>query len=268
MKISIVTISYNQAEFLERAICSVINQEYPDIEYIIVDPGSTDGSRGIIEKYRTKVAKVIYELDSGPADGLNKGFNSATGDIYGFLNSDDVLMPGALSFAAEYFKAHPDIDLVSGNCIVLSKRDEVIRKFYSDPFFLYWHAYGSASWVQPSTFFRSNIYKKTSGFNISNSSNWDAELFVDMLLQGGRARRVNEILSGYRLHDESITSSCKLNGKIQMYRKNIFRKIIGRERRIYDYLIFCIIRLCKHIHNPVALYERIMKGQIYGRSAK
>jgi len=94
MKFSIVTISYNQAQFLEKAILSVLNQEGVGLEYIVVDPGSTDGSREIIERYRDRFGHVVFEKDHGPADGLNKGFQYATGDVYGYLNSDDVLLPG------------------------------------------------------------------------------------------------------------------------------------------------------------------------------
>src|SRR6202171_6644991 len=95
-RVSIVTISFNQAPFLERAIRSVVEQDYPDIEYIVVDPGSTDGSRDIIERYRSRISQVIYEPDHGPADGLNKGFASATGDIFGSINADDAFLPGAV----------------------------------------------------------------------------------------------------------------------------------------------------------------------------
>lgn len=100
MKFSIVTISFNQREFLERTINSVIGQDGVEIEYIIVDPGSTDGSRDIIERYRPYFAHVILEKDAGPADGLNKGFAVATGEIYGYLNSDDMFEPGALATVA------------------------------------------------------------------------------------------------------------------------------------------------------------------------
>src|ERR1700738_5632483 len=105
-KVSIVTISFNQAEFLERAIRSVVDQDYPEIEYSVVDPGATEGSRDIIERYRSRIARVIYEPDRGPADGLNKGFACATGDIFGFLNSDDVLLPGAVRRAVSFLESN------------------------------------------------------------------------------------------------------------------------------------------------------------------
>src|SRR5690349_13082517 len=116
MKFTLVTISYNQAPFLERTIRSVIDQKYDDLEYIVVDPGSTDGSREIIEHFRPYITKTIFEKDRGAADGLNKGFSHATGELYGFLNSDDVLLPGALKEASKFFDTNPDIDVVSGDC--------------------------------------------------------------------------------------------------------------------------------------------------------
>ena len=94
MKLSIVTISFNQADYLEEAMVSILEQDYDDIEYIIVDAGSTDGSRDIIERYRDRIAVVVLEPDEGPADGLNKGFARASGDIYGYLNADDAFLPG------------------------------------------------------------------------------------------------------------------------------------------------------------------------------
>src|SRR4051794_11958143 len=104
-KFSVVTISFNQAEFLERAIQSVLRQDCEaGIQYIVVDPGSTDGSRDVIEKYRSRLSHVILAPDLGPADGLNKGFKIATGDILCYLNSDDEFLPGAFRRVANFFE--------------------------------------------------------------------------------------------------------------------------------------------------------------------
>lgn len=268
MKVSIVTISYNQAKFLERAIKSVLEQDYEDIEYIVVDPGSTDGSREIIERYRSRIDKIIFEPDDGPADGLKKGFAWATGDIYGFLNSDDVLLSHTLFRVIEFFKAHPDVDVVSGHSIVIDEHERELRNSYSDHFSLLRYAYGVVVLMQPSTFFRSNIFKKTQGFNVSNKTNWDGELFVDMCLQGARFALTNFFLSGYRLHPVSITSSKKIDEGIKVYHKAIFRKIMGRDMKPRDFTLSIMFRLLKHAMNPRALYERLSKGPIYGRSTK
>ena len=104
-KITIVTPSYNQGRFLEQTILSVVGQQYPNLEYIIMDGGSTDNSVEIIKKYESHLAHWESEKDSGQAHALNKGFALATGTIFGWLNSDDYYLPGTLSFVAEQLDA-------------------------------------------------------------------------------------------------------------------------------------------------------------------
>jgi glycosyltransferase involved in cell wall biosynthesis len=267
MKISIVTISFNQARFLEQAICSVLEQDHPNVEYIVVDPGSTDGSREIIERYRDRVAKIIFEPDKGPADGLNKGFAHARGDVFGFLNSDDVLEPRTLSVVARYFEAYPEVDVVSGHSWVIDAEGRDKRRFYSDRFSLRMAAYGASILAQPSTFFRSEIFRRVGGFNIDNRSNWDGELFVDIALAGARFALVPEFWSRYRVHDEGITGSGKLQVMHQEFQRRMFRKILGREPHRLDRLLTIVARYMRKMLNFSDTAERLRYGPIY-RSTK
>src|SRR5208337_2217771 len=98
----------------------------------VVDPGSTDGSRDLIKQYESRITRVILEPDKGPPDGLTKGFAAATGEICGFLNSDDVLYPGAISSAVKYLSEHPAVDIVSGAANVIGPDDRILRRVYSD----------------------------------------------------------------------------------------------------------------------------------------
>lgn len=267
MKVSIVTISFNQAEFVERTILSVIEQRKDvDLEYIVIDAGSTDGSRDLIDKYRGQIDKIIFEADEGPSDGLNKGFSYATGDVFGFLNSDDSLYPGALKQAIDYLNQNPDIDVVSGHAYIIDGNDLVLRRSFSQPMALVRYAYGACIINQPSTFFRKAAFQKVSGFNKENRSNWDGELFVDMALHGLRFGVVNKFWSGYRLHSVSITASKKLDQAIQNYSARIFQKIMGRPRRSFDNWVGVFYKILRFLENPVALWERLMRGKIYGRT--
>jgi len=263
MKISIVTISYNQAIFLEEAIRSVIEQDHDDVEYIIVDPGSTDGSREIIDRFREKIAKVVFEPDNGPADGLNKGFANATGEIFGFLNSDDVLEPQALSDVARFFRCHHKVDVVSGHSLIIDADGKLKRRFYSDRYSLRMAAYGASILSQPSTFFRADSYRRAGGFNSENRSNWDGELWVDMALNAAQFALVKDFWSSYRVHEEGITGSGKLQELHRLHRQRMFKKIMGRERNACDLFLEQCARHTRKLLNMPDTLERLHHGPVY-----
>ena len=263
MKISIVTISYNQAQFLNECIDSVLSQGYLDIEYIIVDPGSTDGSREIIKSYGSKVVS-IFEPDAGPADGLNKGFNLATGDIFCYLNSDDLFLPQAFDSAINYFISHPNSDVICGHSHIINEKSNLRRYVYSDSFGLKEAAYGAVTILQPSTFFRKEAFLKSGGFNIDNRSNWDGELIIDMALSGARIDVIDVFLSCYRIHNESITGSARMAEAHVSHSLKMFEKIMGRTFLPVDKWWRYYYLLKKHIFNPKATIERLHKGPIFG----
>lgn len=265
MTLSIVTISYNQSQFLEQAIQSVLNQTGPSVEYIMVDPGSTDGSRDIIERYRNHFARTLLERDNGPSDGLNQGFAAATGEIFGYLNSDDMFLPGALKRVAAIFSANPDVDVISGHAHVISGEGTLLRRAFSTEFSLRECAFCATSIIQPSTFFRASAFRRTNGFVIENRATWDTELLVDMALSGANFRLVNDFFSCYRLHAASITSSQRLRAEQGIRAAICFEKIMKRKMTKSDLLWVQWHRLKKHILYPRSTLERLRYGPISGR---
>src|SRR6266576_1298377 len=117
-KISIVTPSFNQGRFLEETILSVLNQNYPNLEYIIIDGGSTDETVDVIRRYEDRLAYWVSEKDRGQVHAINKGIEKTTGDLFGFINSDDLYLPGTFSAVAEYFESHPQAEWVCGDTIM------------------------------------------------------------------------------------------------------------------------------------------------------
>lgn len=264
--ISMVTISYNQAQFLREAIDSILNQNYPGLQYIVVDPGSKDSSREIIDSYGPRVAARVYERDSGPADGLNKGFAAANGDILGYLNADDILLPGTLHKVAELFTASPCVDVVSGHALILDPQGQTLRESYSDRFRPTRVIYRAANLMQPSTFFRREAFQRTNGFNVANRTDWDTELFIDMYAKGSVFSTVDEMFSGYRLHATTVTAQHRNSLILRKELRRLFEQKRGRDWKWYDHPIRWAYLAAKYIENPRWIRERLFRGRVAGRS--
>jgi len=260
--ISIITISFNQDQFIEKTIESVLNQSYRNIEYIILDAGSTDNSRKKILKYKNDINKIIFEKDNGPADGLNKGFKIAKGDIFCFLNSDDLLLENSLTKVVNFFKNNKNADVVYGNSWIINERGKRIRNFYSDKFNLKMAKYGASILAQQSTFFKKDTYLKTSGFNIKNRISWDGELFLDFALNNAKFYRLDEFLSAFRIHKTSYTAQDN-NKKLHKEEiKKIYMKIENKKFNFLNEIKYLIYHMIRKIINPKDTFERIIKGSI------
>ncbi len=199
--VSIITPSYNQASYLEQTILSVLNQDYPRIEYIVVDGASIDGSVEIIRKYESRLAWWVSEKDRGQADAINKGFARATGDVIAWLNSDDYYLQGAVSAAVKVFEEHPDVVLVYGNMLAV---DEDGRTFNTLNYkqltiedLLCFQIIG-----QPAVFIRDSALQKTSGLNPAFHFLLDHLLWIQ-IAQHGNILHVNQTWSAARYHAES-----------------------------------------------------------------
>ena len=267
MKFSVVTISYNQAVFLEQAIVSVLSQRGVELEYIVVDPGSTDGSRDIIERHRDRIAHVVYEKDDGPADGLNKGFALATGEVYCYLNSDDEFEPNAFQTVAAYFASHPETDVVCGHCWLIDERGRRLRRVWSDPYQRTLVAYGRAIQIQPSTYIRKGAFRRIDGFNVRNRISWDAELLLDLAICGARIEVIDEFLSLYRVHATSITGTGLHRDLQNEWSRVRFQKLMGRPWSGSDDYITKLMFVVRQLRNPTAFFERLLRGKVSGRSA-
>lgn len=263
MKISVVTISFNQAQYLERTILSVLSQDYPDVEYIIVDAGSTDGSRNIIRKYQDRLASIIFEPDDGPADGLNKGFSKATGDIFYYLNADDLLLPGALRKAANHFAEMPHLDVIYGNGLIVDKQDRVLKRIFCSAWNLRSYVFGAVSVVQQATFIRSTAFNTTGGFNISNRTCWDYELLADMAGNNCEIKQVSDFLGAFRIYNESITGSGRYQQEIFKELARIRQRILGRSPRWGDNFLFMYFRVLKNIMEPAVVFKKIRDHVAY-----
>ncbi len=207
--VSIVTPSYNQAQFLRETMHSVLSQDYPNIEYIVIDGGSSDGSPDIILEYTDRLAYWVSEPDQGQADALQRGFARASGEIIAFLNSDDVYLPGAVGTAVEALEADPGLALIHGDSIYVdASGQEIGRKIGLGGDFLghFLDQFNPIS--QPSTFLRKRAYDVAGGIDPTLHLAMDYDLWCRIGLRGMRMEHLAVDLSLFRLHDESKT---KLN---------------------------------------------------------
>src|SRR6185503_2948881 len=162
---TIVTTSYNQADFLEETIRTVLLQNYPNLEYIVMDGGSKDGSVEIIRKYEKHLSYWTSEKDDGASDAIARGFQRATGSIMAYLNSDDPYLPGALNAVVKVFQQRPQCDFVFGNTYWTDPRGNVLAERRQTPFWPASYLYGGADMQQPSTFWKRELYVKAGGMD-------------------------------------------------------------------------------------------------------
>ncbi|NPU85313.1 MAG: glycosyltransferase [Syntrophaceae bacterium] len=206
-KISVVTPSFNQGRFLEKTILSVLEQDYPNIEYIVIDGGSSDGSVEIIKKYEKQLAYWISEPDRGQSHAINKGFERATGDIFGWLNSDDWYHPGALKAVVEGFAAHPEAGALVGGGDYVGENGQLltttVRKKVDLESISGW--YNHYFW-QPSCFFRREVWNSCGPLDESLTLAMDLDLWLKIAKRYTFAT-TETILSTTLRHENAKTSA-------------------------------------------------------------
>ncbi|TML15148.1 MAG: glycosyltransferase [Actinobacteria bacterium] len=214
--VSIVTPSYNQARFLEETMRSVLEQDYEPIEYIVVDGGSADGSVDVIRRHEDRLAWWVSEPDRGQAHAINKGFGRARGEYLGWLNSDDTLLPGAISRLASELDSDPGLSVAYGDAVWLDEdsrqlgpqraRELDVRAMARS---------GSAHVLQPASLWRREAWERAGPLDESLHYVFDTVFFLRMAALG-RASYLAEPLAGYRIHPASKTYSEPLP-KIEEY---------------------------------------------------
>lgn len=246
-KISIVTPSYNQAQFLERTILSVLNQNYPNLEYIIIDGGSTDGSVEIIKKYEKYLSYWVSEKDKGQSDAINKGFSKSTGEILAYLNSDDTYLPGAFLKVVNAFNKNQNADLVFGNVNHIDAWDSLIGESRFTKFNFTTLIYEGMNLLQPGSFWTRKIYEEVGGFNPDYRFCMDVDFFY-RVAEIGDLKHIREYIANFRIHKNSKGATIAHIGLVEReeilrrYRKHNnefylkYRRILCQIRRFFYYI--------------------------------
>lgn len=232
-RISIIMPSFNQAKFIEESIKSVINQDYPNKEFLIIDGGSTDGTLEIIEKYKDKIDFFISEKDYSQNHAVNKGILFSTGEIIGWLNSDDTYEKGSLSKIADYFVKNPNIEIVYGLAGRVDINDEIKGYFGNYEHDLKVFLNERNYFPCQATFFKKKCLAFTGLLDINLRWNGDWDLWRKIALNFN-VGHINEHIGNWRIHNESISyqpgvvtpRAIETIKSAYKYNRNIFSKII------------------------------------------
>lgn len=245
-KISIVTPSFRQAGFIEKTLKSVLDQNYPNLEYFVQDGGSQDGTIEILNSYDHQLTGWESRPDSGQSQAINLGFTKASGEIMAWLNSDDILLPGSLAYVTNYFNRHPKVDVVYGHRILIDENDQQIGRWM-----LPQHDDEVLSWAdyipQETMFWRRRIWDKAGG-QIDESFRFamDWDLLIRFREAGARFARLPRFLGGFRIHMLQKTSAEISSTGIQEMTR-IRERILGRIPTDAEIYMAMLPYLRKHI---------------------
>jgi glycosyltransferase involved in cell wall biosynthesis len=231
-KISIVTVCLNSIDYIEETIKSILNQNYPNLEYIIIDGGSTDGTFEVVERYKSQLKYFISEKDLGHANALNKGFKKSTGEIMGFLNADDIYMPWTFKTISGIFLNFKDVNWITGIQSFINDKSEnvgsgVVLKNIQD--FLN----NNYQWIQQeSTFWKRSLWEKAGGYiNEEYKFSIDTDLWTRFFLHE-RLYHLNSIIASFRDH-----SKCRSNNNHDAMKKEenlIIKKLKNKYNQNYN----------------------------------
>jgi glycosyltransferase involved in cell wall biosynthesis len=216
-RVAIVTPSYNTGRYIGPCVKSVLDQDYPNVDYLVMDGGSTDNTVDVLKSFGPRL-RWVSQKDKGQSDAIVRGFQQTTGDILGWLNSDDTFAPGALRAVAQFFTDHPDIDVLYGDADYTDTQDNFIaRCVHIEPYSKHRLFHYSDFLVQPATFFRRSIYDKVGGVDVSIHWAMDYDLWLRMAAAGAKFAYLPRKLAHFRwLHDnKTATGSHKRLDEIE-----------------------------------------------------
>ncbi len=247
MKISIITICYNSLNTIEDTIISVLNQKYHDLEYIIIDGGSVDGTLEIINKYKKNIAHFITEPDNGISDAFNKGIKLASGELIGLINSDDILLPGSLSFLND--NINDNTEIIYGNILRWREIEGTEKLVLANDNLKVLH-HGFSCMYHPATFIKKSAYLKVGLYDVEYKYAMDRELLLRMYKAGVIFQRVNYTFVKFRVGG----ISCKNYYKTAFESMNIsvkhgFPFYLAFPKTLYNILKMYSITYIKRILN-------------------
>jgi glycosyltransferase involved in cell wall biosynthesis len=245
--VSIVTPSFNQGPYIEATIASVLAQDYPRVEYFVADGGSTDQTVSILQRYNDQL-KWVSEKDAGQSDAINKGFSRTTGQILGWLNSDDTLAPGAIAAVVDYFEQHPDVALVYGDAEYIDAQGQrIARCAHIEPFNAHRLIHYSDFIVQPAAFFRRTAFEAVGGVDASLHLAMDYDLWWRLYRRFGKPAFVDDFVAVNRVHGATKTATL---------RRRHYDEAIGVVKRHYGR-----VPLKWYLAQPYAVWYRTWKGK-------
>lgn len=237
--ISTITPSFNQVAYLERTICSIIDQNYPNLEYIIIDGGSTDGSVEIIKRYESKISYWVSEKDRGQAHAINKGLQRATGDWVAWQNSDDTYYPNTFSQLANLVANNSSDQLIIGNMNLIDCDDRLLREMkYVNPTYESMLAEGMVLTNQ-AAFWRRGLHQKIGFLDETLDCGFDYEWFLRLLAHSNQSRHINKTWGALRLHSDTKTSN-----RQSIFDQEYSQILAGREPSAWDKRYHLLRRMC------------------------
>ena len=206
-RLTVVTPSFNQADYLERTILSVLNQQYPNLEFLVIDGGSTDGTRAILEKYTDQLSGWVMEKDNGQTDAINKGFRRATGDYVAYQNSDDVYAPDALWRVAKAWQKTPDTDVFFGDMYIIDEQDVILEELRVPTFSAGCQVHEGMQVFNQSLFIRRSLLAETGWLDESLRFVMDYEIVTRLGVRPDvRFQHVPGFWGGFRIQPDAKSS--------------------------------------------------------------